>query len=214
MTEAWAVEVSTVSVEVHKPERGNSYCIFKFSFRIGAAKHRFEERYRNIHNFHKKLSTTVKNLPHFPPKSWLFQSTTDQKFQEKRKNEFMVYFQKLVLEPFILKHDLFHELLNLPDNLKTTMIKIAQDMESKKYVVDLHLKDYNSSHNSDCKASSMRELTDSLLPDHRHEMSAQKLREIHNEFKDSILDDVLDGDELHNDVEELMQHPKIQKYKE
>jgi len=223
MIEPWGVEVDTITTEVKKPERGSSYCLYNFGFTIGVAKHRLVERYSRLRDFHTRLSCTMKDLPNFPPKSWLFQSTTDSKFQEKRKHELMVYFQSLVLEPSILKHDLFHELLKLPDNLKSTMNKIAQDMESKKYVEDLHLADYHSSPFSDCKAQGDFLDSDSKMQSLEANKQCEliwrarrqrRLREIHKNFKDSLIDQIPVGDELLNEVEELMQHPKIARYQE
>jgi len=223
MTEPGGVEVDTITVEVKKPERGSSYCLYNFGFTVGVAEHRLVERYSRLRDFHARLSNTMKDLPNFPPKSWLFQSITDFKFQEKRKNALMVYFQSLMLEPSILKYELFHELLKLPDNLKSTMSKIAQDIESKKYVEDLHFADCHSSPVSDWKAQGDSLDNDSkmqiLHANKKFELNwiarrQRRLREIHKHFKYSLIDQVPVGDELHNEVEELMQHTKIGRYQE
>jgi len=158
MSDAWAIQVNAGAVEVRKPERGNSYCVFTFVFRIGAVNHRLVKRYSKLRNFHVRLSGLVKNLPQFPPKSWLFQNTTDLKFQQKRRAALLNYFQIIVKEPYILKLELFQTLLNLPDNLRRKMVKIAEDMDSKKYILEQHLGGYSSS------ASSRR---DSLHPENR-----------------------------------------------
>jgi len=148
MSDAWAIQVNAGAVEVIKPERGNSYCVFTFVFRIGAVKHRVLKRYSKLRNFHVRLTGLVKNLPQFPPKSWLFQKTTDLKFQQKRQAALLNYFQIIVKEPYILKLELFHLLLNLPNNLRRKMVKIAEDMDSKKYILEQHLGDYSSSASS------------------------------------------------------------------
>jgi len=157
MSDAWAIQVSAGPVEVRRSERGGSYCVFTFVFRIGAINHRLVERYRIIRDFHSRLSRTKKNVPPFPPKSWLFQSTIDVKFQEKRKSALLEYFKTLVKEPCILKLDIFHTLLNIPENLRRKMVKIAEDLESKKYIIEQHMGGGYSSPTSDYRESPHRD---------------------------------------------------------
>jgi len=156
MSDAWAIQVNAGPVELRKPERGGNYCVFTFVFRIGAVNHRLVERYSVLREFHSRLSSTRNYLPPFPPKSWLFQSTTDIKFQEQRKESLLNYFKSLVKEPCILKLELFHSLLMLPDNLKRKMVKIAEDLDSKKYILEQHLGGGYSSSTSDYKDSPHR----------------------------------------------------------
>jgi len=156
MSDAWAIQVNAGAVEVRKPERGCSYSVFTFIFRIGAVNHRLIERYSKLRNFHAKMSGIANNLPHFPPKSWLFQNTTDVKFQEKRKAALLKYFEAIVRQPNILKLEIFHILLNLPDNLRRKMVKIAEDLDSKKYIIEHHFGD-NSSSASDYNYSPLRD---------------------------------------------------------
>jgi len=155
MTDAWAIQVNAGEVEVRKPERGCSYCLFTFIFRIGAVNHRLIERYSKLRNFHARLKGVTNNLPHFPPKSWLFQNTTDVRFKVKRKAALLRYFEIIVRDPSILKLELFHKLLNLPDNLRRKMVKIAEDLDSKKYIIEQHFGD-NSSTASDYRYSPLR----------------------------------------------------------
>jgi len=144
MTDAWAIQVNAGGIEVRKPERGCSYCLFTFIFRIGAVNHRLIERYSKLRNFHARLKCVKNNLPHFPPKSWLFQNTTDLKFKIKRHAALLQYFETIVRDPSILKLELFHKLLNLPDNLRRKMVKIAEDLVSKKYIIEQHFGDNSS----------------------------------------------------------------------
>jgi len=160
MSDAWAIQVNAGAVEVRNPERGGSYCVFTFVFRIGAVNHRLVERYSILRDFHSRLSRTINHLPTFPPKSWLFQNTIDAKFQEKRKTALLGYFKTLVKEPCILKLDIFHTLLNLPKNLRRKMVKIAEDLDSKKYIMEQHLGCGYSSSASDHKDSPHRDYKD------------------------------------------------------
>jgi len=116
------------------------------------------------------LSGFVNNIPQFPPKSWLFQKTTDAKFQKKRKLALLNYLQILVKEPNILKLELFHTLLKLPDNLRRKMVKIAEDMASKKYIME---------HDSGGYSSSASSLRDSLHRDHR-DYKEQEVKYVRN----------------------------------
>jgi len=243
MNDAWAIQVNAGAVEVRKPERGNSYCIFTFVFRIGAVNHRLINRYSKLRNFHVRLTGLVNNIPQFPPKSWLFQNTTDAKFRKKRKRALLNYLQILVKESHILKLELFHRLLKLPDNLRRKMVNIAEDMASKKYIMEQHLAGYSSSAspfkdslhrgNKEHEVNFMRNLTARLgvqivgssqqAAAKQYKKATRKqnrrkintfLKDIHSEFKKSFPEKVQDEDELDTEVEELKQHPKVKKYEE
>jgi len=237
MSDAWAIQVNAGAVEVRKPERGCSYSVFTFIFRIGAVNHRLIERYSKLRNFHAKVSGVVNNLPSFPPKSWIFQNTTDGKFQIKRKAALLKYFEAIVKRPNILKLEIFHILLNLPYNLRRKMVKIAEDLDSKKYIIEHHLGD-NSSSASDWQqqgkigTSGMQALVGGTPPtlgghvmgnlqdgqtlntEHRRKRDQvnTSLRDIHKDFKMSFPEKVQDDDELDTEIEELKQHPKTKKY--
>jgi hypothetical protein len=246
MSDAWAIQVNAGAVEVRKPKRGCSYCVFTFIFRIGAVNHRLTKRYSKLRNFHARLIAVANNPPHFPPKSWLFQKTTELKFKIKRKAALLKYFEAIVRQPNILKLEIFHVLLNLPDNLRKKMVKIAEDLESKKYIIEHHFSGNHSSASENnhsplrdnkwklgmCAAGSgMRTLsggTPPLAGDHikgtpqdvdssphscrKQERINATLKDIHIDFKMSFPEKVQDDDDLHIEIEELKQHPKMMKY--
>jgi len=246
MSDAWAIQVNAGAVEVRKPKRGCSYCVFTFIFRIGAVNHRVTERYSKLRNFHAKLLAVANNIPHFPPRSWLFQKTTENKFKMKRKTALLKYFEAIVRQPNILKLKIFHLLLNLPDNLRRKMVKIAEDLESKKYIIEHHFSGNNSSASENnysplcdnkskqgkpAAGSGMQALTGGTPPlagghingtlqdvDSKPQCSRKQdqinatLRDIHSDFKMSFPETVQDDDDLHTEIEELKQHPRVKKY--
>jgi len=226
MSDAWAVQVSAGPVEMRKPCAGGKYCVFTFVFRIGAVNHRLVERYSILRNFHSRLSVGRKNIPSFPPKSWLFHRSNDVQFQEKRKKALLYYFKALAMEPYILKLEIFHTLLRLPANLKRKMVKIAEDLDSKKYTLEQHL-------GSDCDSGfrKLKEGNSSIPPDlpilqHKADERLRKeasqvqererinnlLKDIHKEFKRLLPEKVQDDQELHNEADELMHNSKIMRY--
>jgi len=151
MKDEWVVRVSAGAVKVRRPERGGSYCTFTLFFMIGTVNHQLVERYSMLRQFHSKLCGVVNDVPSFPPKTWIFQSTTNAKFQEKRKSALLDYFQTLVQNPCILKQKTFHKLLNLSDNLGRKMIQIGEDLDAKRYILEQYLDGGCSSSTSDYK---------------------------------------------------------------
>lgn len=137
MADPWNVQCDLGQPEVLSDGAGR-YTVYTLLFRIGTQNYTFQSRYRNLWTFNEKVSSfdfggKRKNqvrIPKFPPKTWLSDMTKPKNY-EKRAHELLIYFRDLIKHPSFLRWQVFHNLLELPEELRKQFKKIADDMESK-----------------------------------------------------------------------------------
>lgn len=138
MADPWNVQVELGQPEVLSDGAGR-YTVYTLLFRVGTQNFTFQSRYRNLWSFNEKVSSfdfggkrkqNQVRIPKFPPKTWLSDMTKPRNY-EKRAQELLIYFRDLIKNPSFLRWQVFHNLLDLPEELRKQFKKIADDMESK-----------------------------------------------------------------------------------
>eukprot|EP01084_Bolivina_argentea_P164091 285328_1 len=104
-----------------------AYTRYTFEFIIRKDRHKFTSRYSKLHALHQSMKKEINELPKFPSKD-IFTNYTKQKNYQKRAKELLIYFQSLILNPLVLKNELFINSIHLTYHyFKQLIILIANE---------------------------------------------------------------------------------------
>lgn len=159
----WAVQVELGPTHIVSKSK-NTFITYTFHFHIGKYTHQFTSRYSRLRKFHEQLSntdllkkafstrntinnntnnarntSTHNSIPIFPPKRWLTDMTKPHNYQ-KRAQELLLYFKRLVSKPIILKNEQFQIGIQLDKHLRLKMNTIADDFLAMKHLTKKYIK--------------------------------------------------------------------------
>eukprot|EP01084_Bolivina_argentea_P164092 285331_1 len=103
-----------------------AYTRYTFEFIIRKDRHKFTSRYSKLHALHQSMKKEINELPKFPSKD-IFTNYTKQKNYQKRAKELLIYFQSLILNPLVLKNELFINSIHLTHYFKQLIRLIANN---------------------------------------------------------------------------------------
>jgi len=190
-SDSWNVHVHLGDPEVLTDSAGK-YTSYQFKFQVGTELHILKARYSVLWKFNEKVQSSyygphANMMPKFPPKTWL-RDMTKPKNYHKRAEELHAFIKELLQDAEFLKWQHFHDLLNLPPNLKKKMIEIADSMISKREILQSSL---NGKPDPDWPGGSKSGKSDPVVVSKEVEKSKKEANKVQDAMLDKQLKEIL-----------------------